>query len=315
MKRNYKVIDDQIQKLKDKGLTFKNEEMARKIILRENYYNITEGYENVFIDLKSSSQNHQIYEEFTYFEELYATYQFDRNLKELILDYMNRLEINIKSYVAYAFSNQYGDIDYLKRENFDSNKKYDNEFNKLQTQIHEQLTRNFQNKNSGIKKFYDANHKIPLWILVQVFTFGTITNFYCLMKIEQKQEVAQAFQISPYHLGTYLKMLNIVRNICAHGDILFNIRLHYKIKARDCNYHELLAIPKVNNNYICGLNDLFSIIILLKKLLSKEDFEELFSKMEQLLKQAEQKLDHFSYCNLLVMMGFPQNYNKLKNIV
>lgn len=42
MKRNYKVIDDQIQKLKDKGLTFKNEEMARKIILRENYYNITE---------------------------------------------------------------------------------------------------------------------------------------------------------------------------------------------------------------------------------------------------------------------------------
>ena len=134
------------------------------------------------------------------------------------------------------------------------------------------------------------------------------------MKIEEKQEVAQAFNISPYSLEDYLKMLNIVRNICAHGDILFNIRLNYRIKLRDCEYHKQLGIKKINSIYECGMNDLFAIMIILKKLLPIEEFDEMFIKIERLLSNLKKELDALSYENLLKVMGFPQNYDVLNSL-
>ena len=313
MKR-YEVIDNQIERLKKKGLQFKDENQAKKIMLRENHYYITEGYEDIFIDLKQSTKRQEIYEEETYFEELYAIYQLDRDLKNLIFDYINIIENNIKSYVSYVFSDIYGNQDFLKRENFKLEKQYDKEFEMLKEQINSNLERNFKSPQSDLKKYSAQNQFLPLWMLVKVFTFGNIVNFYCLMKKEDQQEVAQFFKVSPYSLDDYLKMLNIVRNICAHGDILFNLRLNIRLKPRDCNYHQALGIHKVNHIYESGINDFFAIMMVLKKLLLPVDFQEMFSKMEKILSKVKQEVDNLSYENLLKIMGFPQNYEKLKNL-
>ena len=315
MKKKYEVIEEVIERLKKKGLKFKDEDNARDIILRENHYYITEGYEDIFVDLKQSTKRLEIYEEDTYFEELYAIYKLDRDLKGLIFDYINIIETNIKSYVAYAFSSAYGNNDYIKRENFRPENKYDKEFEKLKNQINTNLDRNFLNPRSDVKTYLDKNKFIPLWVLVKVFTFGNIVNFYNLMKLQEKQEVAQALKISPYSLEDYLRMLNIVRNICAHGDILFNIRLNLKIKIRDCDYHKQLGIKKVNNCYECGMNDLFAIMIILKRLLPPEEFNEMFIKIERLLGNVKKELDCLSYDNLLRVMGFPKNYDLLNSLI
>ena len=315
MKKKYEVIEEEIERLKKKGLKFKDEDNARNIILRENHYYITEGYEDIFIDLKQSTKRYEVYEEDTYFEELYAIYKLDRDLKGLIFDYINIVETNIKSYVAYAFSSAYGNNDYLTRENFRPENRYDKKFKKLKNQINANLDRNFLNPKSDVKTYLDKNNFIPLWVLVKVFTFGNIVNFYNLMKLQEKQEVAQALNISPYSLGDYLRMLNIVRNICAHGDILFNIRLNLKIKLRDCNYHKQLGIKKVNNCYECGMNDLFAIMIILKRLLPPEEFNEMFIKIERLLGNVKNELDGLSYENLLRVMGFPKNYDLLNSLI
>ena len=52
--KKYNVIENQIKELKLKGLKFKNEELAKKTLLKENYYFLTETYEEVFLKLKSS---------------------------------------------------------------------------------------------------------------------------------------------------------------------------------------------------------------------------------------------------------------------
>ena len=245
---------------------------------------------------------------------MYAIYKFDRDLKGLIFDYINIIENNVKSYVAYAFSDAYGNADYIKRENFRPERRYDKEFEELKLQINSNLDRNFLNPKSDVKLYLDQNKSLPLWVLVKVFTFGNIVNFFKLMKIEDKQEVAQGFNISPYSLEDYLRMLNIVRNICAHGDILFNLRLNFKIKLRDCDYHKKLGIKKVNNSYECGMNDLFAIMIILKRLMQPEEFDEMFIKIERLLCNLKNKLDDLSYENLLRLMGFPENYDLLNSL-
>ena len=83
MKREFKTIDEQIEILKHKGLKFKNEDMAKQILLRENYYYLTEEYEDVFMDLKKSTGKQDVYMPETYFEELYAIYTVPENTKSI----------------------------------------------------------------------------------------------------------------------------------------------------------------------------------------------------------------------------------------
>ena len=117
MQEKYNIIDKQIENLKLKGLRFRNEELAKEIILNENYYFLTYGYEEIFLNLKNTKSG---YEDETYFEELYAIYNFDRELKNLIFDYINIVETKLKSYIAYEYIEKYGEEDLLQKEKLDN---------------------------------------------------------------------------------------------------------------------------------------------------------------------------------------------------
>lgn len=314
MEKIFKTIDEQIEMLKNKGLKFKDEEKAKEILLRENYYYLTQDYEDVFLNLKKSKNGQEEYNKDTYFEELFAIYNLDRELRNLIFDYINLVETHVKSYVSYVFSKKYGYENYLKRENFINGIKYDKQISKLFESIEKNKEISFSIPSNDERKYFEKNKVLPLWVFVKIFTFGNITNFYSLMKQEDKEEVAKLFKNNPYSIAQYLKMLNIIRNICAHGGILFNIRMVRHIYASDCNYHEILNIPKINNRYIMGTNDLFGILIILKKLIDRKSFSKMFIKIENLLSDVKEEVDSESFENLLEDMGFPRNYKLLDEI-
>lgn len=314
MEKVFKTIDEQIEILKNKGLKFKDEEKAKEILLRENYYYLTQDYEDVFLNLKKSKNGQEEYNKDTYLEELFAIYNLDRELRNLIFDYINLVETHVKSYVSYTFSKKYGYENYLVRENFIEGTKYDKQISKLFESIESNKERSFSIPSNDERKYFEKNKVLPLWVLVKIFTFGNITNFYCLMKNEDKAEVAKLLKNNPYSISQYLRMLNIVRNICAHGGILFNIRMVRHIYPNDYNYLDMLNIPKVNNRYIMGTNDLFAILIVLKKLIDRKSFSKMFIKIEDLLNDVKEEVDSESFENLLEDMGFPKNYKLLDEI-
>lgn len=314
MNKEFKTLDQQIELLKGKGLIFKDEQEAKNILARENYYYLTQEYEDVFMNLKKSAKHDKQYVSETYFEELYAIYNLDRELRNLIFDYICLIETYIESYTSYIFAEKYGYKNYLKRENFIQGKQHDRNVENLFREIEQNKRRNFIDETSDVKRYYNKNKFIPPWVIVKIFTFGTIANFYALMKEEDKQKVASYFRIESSNLNQYLKMLIVIRNICAHGDILFNIRLRRKIKNSDNKYHEALKIPKLGNIYKYGTNDLFAVMIILKNLLTPKDFKEMFIKIENILYKVKNELDNESFEHLLEYMGFPKNYNELDSI-
>lgn len=314
MEKVFKTIDEQIEILENKGLIFKNKEKAKEILLRENYYYLTQDYEEIFLDLKTNKGGNEKYNEETYFEELFAIYNLDRELRNLIFDYINLVEVHMKSYVSYVFSKRYGYKNYLKRENFREGTKYDNQIKKLFENIEINRKINFESPDSDERKYFEKNKILPLWVLVKVFTFGNITNFYCLMKKSDKQEVAKLLNIDEYNISQYLRILNIIRNICAHNGILFNIRTVRHLFKDDYIYHEKLKIQKYNNRYVKGTNDLFSVIIILKRIIDNKSFKKMFIKIENLLNDVREEIDDKSFNNLLNTMGFPENYKLLDEI-
>ena len=307
MEKTYQTIEERINHLKQRGLIFKNEEKAKKVILRENYFYLTEEYEDIFLDLKKKDES---YVRETYFEELYAIYQFDRELRNLLLDDIGMVETYLKSYVAEVFAATYGCKNYMKVQNFKLNANSNHQFDRLYQEIRQNLKRS--PKNGVVKQYQIKNKNLPPWVLVRVMTFGNIKQFYYLLKTEEKEKVAKFLGVDRKYLYTYLQILNVIRNICAHGDILFNVRLQYKLSKYDNKERERLKIRKINGDYEYGTNDMFAVILTLKKLLDQEDFIPLFLKIENRIKQVQQEIDEISFQYFLKELGFPKNYKQIK---
>lgn len=62
---------------------------------------------------------------------------------------------------------------------------------------------------------------IPLWVLVNVLTFGKITVFYKHMKKPDKEKIARKFRLQDKELHKYMDILSLARNKCAHDDSFF----------------------------------------------------------------------------------------------
>lgn len=111
--KEFKTIEEQINILKSKGIIINNQKKAYKILLNNNYYNIINGYKDIFLNDNKYIKN-------TSFEEIYSMYEFDRSLRNIFLEYILKIENQIRSLIAYYFSKYHGNKNYLIIDNFET---------------------------------------------------------------------------------------------------------------------------------------------------------------------------------------------------
>lgn len=159
-----------------------------------------------------------------------ATFKFDAGLRGLFLPQLLHIENNIKTLVAYVFSRNHGKTAYTDANNFDYSEDNKEGVNSL-IGVFSSTIRN--GRETPMIDHYLREHdgKIPLWVLVDILTFGNISFFYRYMKQKDKNDVAREYKIQPDILGRYLKNLDMARNCCAHGERFFNIRFRTRISA------------------------------------------------------------------------------------
>lgn len=119
MDKKFCSTNNQLKKLRSRGLLIKNGSRAKRILEKENYYKLINGYKELFID-KTNTYDDEKYKQNTDFDEIYQLYLFDRELKSIFMKYILEIENNIKSTIAYDFSKKYGHDNYLKVCNFDT---------------------------------------------------------------------------------------------------------------------------------------------------------------------------------------------------
>ena len=112
----FKTYTEQRKILENRGLIISHPRSFRDIMLREGYYNIINGYKKHFLTTTSPDQ----YIAQTTFEQLYALYLFDQELRTLFMSALIKIEKHIKALLAYHFSEKYGNDDnvYMNLNNF-----------------------------------------------------------------------------------------------------------------------------------------------------------------------------------------------------
>jgi len=179
----FKTYKEQLAILRDRGLTIDDDSSAMGILEREKYYSLINGYKDLFLlkDDNNKLVNPERYIEGTTFDEIYALYCFDRDLRSILLKELLKFESNIKTKVAYYFSEAYSQPNaYLNMVNYSRESSDLKEVLKLISVIFNVISRQSK-KGNPIGHYLDKHDGVPLWVMVNYLTMGNIQNFYmCL---------------------------------------------------------------------------------------------------------------------------------------
>ena len=303
----FKTIDEQIEILKSKGLTIDDYDKTSEILLRENYFFLN-GYRSPF--LVSGSKR---FIPGSSFEEIYALFTFDRYFRNIIFKNLLIVENNYKSIFSYVLSKKYGykEKDYLNVNNFDRGKDKNKRINDLIKKLKRQIRINGY-QHQATSHYINNYGYIPMWVGVKVLSFGLMSELFSILKQDDKDEIASYYSVDADRLEDYLSILSNYRNLCAHEDIMYNHETQKGID--DTKYHEILNIPKMDDEYTCGKHDIFALIIILKELLTADDFKMMMNEINYEMDWLESKLKSIKIGKILLRMGFPENYKQISYI-
>lgn len=277
------TIDEQIENLKELGLIVKDEEYARKILNDISYFRLIKAYS---LNLKYKNSN---YNEKVTFGNIVELYLFNVNFRQILFPQIEKIEINTRCRIGNYFANKYGVLGYM-----DSNNFVNVYYHKLFIEdIREELKRN--SKAPFVKNFREnyEGGDLPIYALVEIFSFGTLSKFYKNMKNLDKKEVAKEFGVGYTYLESWLESISYVRNICAHYGRLYNAKLS--------------KTPRMYNQYRkAGIvnNRIYSILICMMQLLKEDKQWKIFVDELELLMDKYDGID-------IKTMGFPKNWKEL----
>lgn len=305
--KEHKTFNQQLSILRNRGVVVPTNGKPKRFLEQENYYNVINGYKDLFLvkDSNNLPVEPELYQEGTHFNELKALFLFDRELRILLLKYLLIFENSIKTTVAYEFSKKYPRKNaYLDIANFVDNdpKKVLQQISILTKTIHDKVDR-----TGAIKHYIEEHGEVPLWVLVNFLTMGNIANFYNILTDSTKNIIAKfytdkyrtqnkdnTFRLSSADLSACLKVANLVRNICAHDERLYNVNLRNVRISQIANH---FGIRRYDNKRFIVL------ILFLKIVLDKKDFQRLYKALRNLFNQYADEFKTVVFDDILNTMG------------
>lgn len=294
----------QIGILKSRGVIIINKRTAKQLIRNTNYYNLINGYKEPFLQLNTV---HEKYLPGTKLEEIYALYEFDRQLRIVTLEYILEIEKQVKSLISYCFSEVHGHKNYLKLENFDTQgiRKY-GQVCSLLSSLYKKISLNID-KDLSVSHYAKGKNYLLLWVLVNTLSMGDISKFYSNMIQQERDHVARRLKwgIRENQLASCLFFLSTIRNRCAHDERLYSYLSYVDL----CNNNYFYYFHKTSDT-----NNYFAVMIAFKMLLPAKRYQTYHNQIENLFNELDKQLSTISVRKIRGIMGIPNNWRRLKTL-
>ena len=289
----------------DKNLLVEDYAFAEAMLKQIGYFSLIGGYKTPF----KNPTTHK-YKDGTRFEDIVALYRFDETLRELFLKYILKVERHIRSLLSYYFTEIHGEAQsaYLNPANYNQARKYAPAIRRLVSVLD-----NLANNTSDypyINHQRQAYGNVPLWVLTNGVTFGTLSKFYEFTTQDIQSKIARNFdKVNQKQLVQFLSVMTKFRNVCAHGERLYSYQTRNDIP--DTVLHQKLGIPQNGTQYSMGKHDLFAMVIAFRYLLPKDDFIRFKSALTSAIRHYLNTPGSMDESTLYTYMGFPANWSKI----
>jgi abortive infection bacteriophage resistance protein len=214
-------LDAQVALLHSRGMSGDHALMKRRLA-SVNYYRLS-GYWFPFRQPDDSFRSG------TSFETVWDRYVFDRRLRLLVMDALERIEVAIRTKLSYHHSLDYSAFAYAT-DPHSLPKLRPHELSKFLDKLRDEKRQGMKEKfvEHFDRKYGDVHAHLPIWMASEVMTFGCVLTMFRGAANQTKQAVASAFGVPHEVLSSWLLCLNTIRNICAHHSRLWNRELGVK---------------------------------------------------------------------------------------
>ncbi|KAA9240389.1 MULTISPECIES: Abi family protein [Aerococcus] len=249
-----KEFTDQVSLFQERGMHFNDPERAEGTLNYISYYKIKE-FAEPFVDYCNEVKQ---YKSIT-FEEVITRYYRDKNLRLHILHVIEDIEVALQTQIAYYLGENTGEYGYLKANNWAdihnfSKKKIIKTQSKVNYRVKSQVKIAKKNPDSHreiINKLeQNGNSEYPpVWLGINLLMFGNLVYMLEIMSRRNKEPIADYFNCTMYELYTWMRMLNLVRNTCAHNRDLIDLRFITSVPIKE-EWKKYLYIYGDDNNIV-----------------------------------------------------------------
>lgn len=240
------AISDQVKKLKSRGLLGDENSIANH--LSSVSYARLERY---WIPFQASSKQ---FAPDTTIEKIWDRYVFDRRLRLLTLDVIERIEIFIRTRLALVHSTSYGPFSYAEDDKSLPGLE-PKRHKKFRSYLLMQFERSEEDFVMDFKAQHGKSHKfLPVWLAIEIMSFGNVLTFYEGCNFDIRRAIASDFKVHHTALENWIRAINVLRNICAHHGRLWNrvfgVKPIIPEIRNDVRWHKPIAI---SNKEIFGI--------------------------------------------------------------
>ena len=305
------TYEKQVELLISRGLIVTDRKRAERHLANISYYRLS-----AYMLPYKKKENGIIIDTFkegTTWDDIYDLYVFDRKLRLLVFDAIERLEVAIRTQIIYQLSHKYGSHWQDNAHIFNPPREVTlrdgrtitiDVYREIQSHIKEQLHSNraevfiqhYHNK-------YDTPENPPSWMSVEIMYFNHLSKICTGLKNRADiNGIASYFALPPKTFCSWLHTMNYVRNICAHHSRLWNRDLN--IVSEKLSFSKRLVwintpdTAKRSKNYyfFCMINYMLQVA---------NPTSQFKTKLKELLEE---------YKNVISLdsMGFPQGWKEEK---
>lgn len=283
-------FDNQIERLIGRGLLIPDVEKAKELLRNISYFRL-QGY---WWEFQADKEIHR-FKEGTSFDDIINLYTFDRKLRLILFDAIERVEIALRSKLVYYLSIELDQWWFENKDNFHNHSFFKESLKEIDKELN-------RTKEVFIKSHYEKygnKQRPPAYKTLEVISFGCLSKLYSNLKkdITAKERVAKEFDLpNSNYLKSWSISFNIVRNIIAHHSRLWNRNLDFPPR--------ILSKPKSDFiNLAENEHSLYHITSCLLYVLNK------VSKGHSLKEKIIQLIEDSPYIDLKEM-GFPEDWRE-----
>ncbi len=213
------TIDNLLDRLISRGLIVKDKEKARRYLTNIGFYRLS-AYMLTF----QSDTSPRTFNEDTFFDDISNLYIFDRKLRLLLLDAIEKIEIAIRARIIDVLSLKYKSPYFYANPELFFKEEYSDRF---MDKIRETL-RGSDKREAFIKHYYNSYQELenklpPSWMMFQLLTFKQLSVFIDNLKHNDAKLLAKQFNLkNAKTFSSWIRSLSDMRNICAHHSRVWN---------------------------------------------------------------------------------------------
>jgi len=250
-------LENQLQQLKDRGMSISDDTQAVNYLGHLNYYRLAAYW----LPFEKNHANHKFYPG-TQFDDVLNLYIFDRELRLLLIDAIERVEVSLRTQFSYHLSLSHGTHPHLNPDLFYSQDRYNRALAKLEKEA----------KQSGEEFIKHLNRKYqetlpPIWAVVELMTIGQLSQWYDNLKNRHDRKIiADIYDVDETILCSFIHHLSTVRNYCAHHARVWNRDYTVTLKIPNKRPQALIANFNTHNH---AKRKLYNTLVLLVYLMDK----------------------------------------------